>query len=189
MVDKQPPGKPGSGKEVGVTRPIMGLNLYGEEGNGTRGRDGDNGAKGFDGDNGPHIEIWTLKMTGKPAVYVPGQNGFKGGYGGDGWEGADGERGTAEVWGKKKHEVVNPFNGKKMILEDPFVTKLRGFGNGGNGGDGGNGGNGGRGGRGGNGGTFKVYAPSAVTQMFGSDQRVWTEAGQGGDGGEPGNGG
>jgi hypothetical protein len=136
---------------------------------GTAGIQGGCGTNGVDASN---LEIWTLQMTGSPAIDQRGQDGFQGGAGGDGGPGGHGAAGKPDATG------------------GIFNFCVSGPGNGGDGGTGGPGGNGGPGGTGGTGGSFSLYAPQAVLNAY-IQGRIYisVDGGTGGPGGLPGSGG
>jgi len=137
---------------------------------GYRGSDGTAGVKGGIGQSfhsAPEIEIWTLDLTGTPAVDLRGQDGSQGGPGGPGGDGGNGGQGS---------------NGK-----DAWVGCKYGPGNGGDGGIGGRAGDGGPGGNGAPGGRFQLFAPAGqLANLMSSGFFVSVDGGQAGAGGMPG---
>lgn len=131
---------------------------------GARGRDGMPGAPGFRGADAPLLEVWALRVSGRPAFDLRGEDGGRGGAGQDGQDGQDGSDGSPAE-------------------KDGIGWCRSGPGNAGNGGDGGNGGSGGQGGAGGQGGHLIFYAPQPVLQTFAQQFWVDISAGSGGEGG------
>lgn len=136
------------------------------------GKDGSNGDDGIDA---PYLQIWSLDITGKPRIFLPGQDGQDGQDGQNGGMGQDGARGIS---GK-----VNNTGGVGLFCD-------RKAGSGGNGATGGNGGDGGNGGNGGNGGRVDFYVPDSVRDILtGNGFHVELSGGRGGRKGEGGRGG
>jgi len=140
--------------------------LWGQRG--APGIPGATGGRGWFGDPGPEIEVWTLEMSGVPAVDVAGQDGFQGGPGGDGGDGGEGADGRA--W-------ISALGG---------LACDSGPGSGGDGGPGGRAGDGGPGGDGGHGGSFFLFAPQQVLNSYTNSFYVDVAGGSAGSGGIPG---
>ncbi len=134
---------------------------------GTPGTHGDPQGVHFRGVDAPELEIWTLDLSGNPAIDLRGQDGVEGAPGGDGGDGGDGSPGRpdeTDFWGFCKS----------------------GPGNGGDGGPGGRAGDGGQGGDGGSGGQFFLFAPQETLNSFALNMSISIDGGSGGPGGIPG---
>lgn len=165
------PAKPAKKPTAAISTTLTGIN--GETGTpGTKGfEDVRTTGKGvLDGLDAPEIELWTLDLSGHPAIDVRGEDGVQGGSGGAGGDGGDGGRGRAAI--------AENWLGVWVCKSGP--------GSGGNGGNGGPAGAGGTGGKGGHGGRFALYAPQAVLSAYATGFNVSASGGAAGPGGMPG---
>ena len=148
---------------------------------GITGTAGTAGTKGFedvrttgkgvlDGLDGAEIEVWTLDLTGHPAVDVRGQNGTPG------WPGRRRRRRRRRREGPESHRrvLVRPAG-----LQERPRRRGQWWG-------GGAAAAGGRGGNGSHGGRFSLYAPQSELLDFVTGFYIGADGGAGGAGGVPG---